>query len=141
LYDSGKAVDITVYILLTCLELKDDPANHGLLRLLSYVLQTLSADQAFALCLNQTIRLNVPAKWAVSGTAADFMIVVSAPLYSFKMIIDAWIVNLLDRYYPRAKPIVPSSYYQYRQCLASFTQCRGPGFHPVDAAVQGVLRA
>ena len=77
LYDSGKAVDITVYILLTCLELKDDPANHGLLRLLSYVLQTLSADQAFAQCLNQSIRLNVPTKWAVAGTAADLMIVVS----------------------------------------------------------------
>jgi hypothetical protein len=54
-------------------------AHHGLLRLLSYVLQTLSADQAFALCLNQSIRLNVPAKWAVAGTAADFLIVVSHP--------------------------------------------------------------
>ena len=55
-------------------------AHHGLLRLLSYVLQTLSADQAFAQCLNQTIRLNVPAKWAVAGTAADFLIVVSLRL-------------------------------------------------------------
>ena len=86
-------MDIIGYILLTCLELKDDPgkftllnmcsmmltapAQHGLLRLLSYLLQTLSADQAFAQALNKPIRLSVPAKWAVTGSAADFMIVVS----------------------------------------------------------------
>lgn len=52
------------------------PAHHGLLRLLSYLLQTLSADQAFANALNQTLRLSVPAKWAVTGSLADFMIVV-----------------------------------------------------------------
>lgn len=85
LYDSGKAVDITIYILLTSLELKDDPANHGLLRLLSYVLQTLSADAAFAQCLNQSVRLGVPAKWAVAGTAADFLIVVSYLFVSFML--------------------------------------------------------
>ncbi|CAD6567302.1 MAG: hypothetical protein TREMPRED_003499, partial [Tremellales sp. Tagirdzhanova-0007] len=91
IFDSGKAMDIIGYILLTCLELKDDPgkftllnmcsmmltapAQHGLLRLLSYLLQTLSADQAFAQALNKPIRLSVPAKWAVTGSAADFMIV------------------------------------------------------------------
>ena len=85
MYDSGKAVDLTIYILLTSLELKDDPANHGLLRLLSYVLQTLSADKAFAECLNQSVKLGVPAKWAVAGTAADFLIVVS-PLFSFSVL-------------------------------------------------------
>ncbi|RXK36807.1 hypothetical protein M231_05891 [Tremella mesenterica] len=75
LFDSGKALDVVVHILLTCLDLKDEPSQHGLLRLLSYLLQTLSADRAFATALNQTIRMNVPAKWAVQGTAADFMIV------------------------------------------------------------------
>ncbi|KAK8864156.1 hypothetical protein IAR55_001402 [Kwoniella newhampshirensis] len=73
--DSGKGLDIMCYILVTCLELKDDPSNHGLLRLLSYLLQTLSADQAFGASLNQTIRLSIPTKWAVSGSAADFLIV------------------------------------------------------------------
>jgi len=75
IFDSGKTTDVIGYILLTCLELKDDPAHHGLLRLLSYLLQTLSADQAFADALNQPIRLTVPAKWAVPGSAVDFMIV------------------------------------------------------------------
>jgi hypothetical protein len=93
LFDSGRAPDIIGYILLISLEHKDDPgehrqtkppaqadstAHHGLLRLLSYLLQTLSADQAFANALNQTLRLSVPAKWAVQGTLADFMIVVRA---------------------------------------------------------------
>ncbi|WWC61589.1 uncharacterized protein I303_104173 [Kwoniella dejecticola CBS 10117] len=75
LLDSGKALDVVCYILVTCLNLKDDPAHHGLLRLLSYLLQTLSADKAFAVSLNQTIRMAIPSKWAVAGTAADFMIV------------------------------------------------------------------
>lgn len=48
-----------------------------MLRLLSYLLQTLSADEGFAHALNQPIRLSVPAKWTVSGSAADFLIVVS----------------------------------------------------------------
>jgi hypothetical protein len=46
--------------------------------MLSYLLQTLSADQAFAQALTSPIRLSIPAKWAVPGSAADFMIVVSA---------------------------------------------------------------
>ncbi|KAK6910396.1 hypothetical protein I203_104428 [Kwoniella mangroviensis CBS 8507] len=75
LLDSGKALDVVCYILVTSLDLKDDPAHHGLLRLLSYLLQTLSADKAFAVSLNQTIRMAIPSKWAVAGTAADFLIV------------------------------------------------------------------
>ncbi|OCF31019.1 hypothetical protein I316_07290 [Kwoniella heveanensis BCC8398] len=75
LLDSGKALDVVCYVLVTCLDLKDDPAHHGLLRLLSYLLQTLSADQAFAKGLNQTIRLSIPSKWAVQGSASDFLIV------------------------------------------------------------------
>lgn len=45
--------------------------------MLSYILQTLSADRAFGVAMNQAIKLNVPAKWAVPGSAADFLIVVS----------------------------------------------------------------
>lgn len=75
LFESGKAIDIIGYILITCLENKNDPAQHGLLRLLSYLLQALSADQGFAQAINQPLRQTVPAKWAVTGNAADFMIV------------------------------------------------------------------
>lgn len=74
-FESGKAIDVIGHILLTCLEYKNDPSQHGLLRLLSYLLQTLSADQGFAEALNQPLRQAVPAKWAVQGSAADFMIV------------------------------------------------------------------
>ncbi len=95
--ESGKMVDIVGYILLCCLELKDNPgeclsvtldhrsdscflslAHHGLLRMLSYILQTLSSDPEFAVALNQPQKLTFPAKWAVVGTTGDLLIVVSA---------------------------------------------------------------
>jgi hypothetical protein len=74
-FESGKAVDVIGYILVCCLEFKGDPAQHGLLRLLSYLLQTLSTDAGFATAINQPVRQAIPAKWAVQGSAADFMIV------------------------------------------------------------------
>ncbi|BEJ11066.1 hypothetical protein CspHIS471_0104880 [Cutaneotrichosporon sp. HIS471] len=74
-FESGKAIDIIGYILICCLEFKNDPAQHGMLRLLAYLLQTLSADQGFATAINQPLRQPVPAKWAVQGNASDFMIV------------------------------------------------------------------
>lgn len=78
LYETNRTSDLVAYILLISLDLKDDPAQHGLLRLLAYLLQTLSADAAFAQSLAQPVRLPIPAKWAVSGTpgtTADFLIV------------------------------------------------------------------
>ncbi|WVQ77248.1 hypothetical protein IAR50_006931 [Cryptococcus sp. DSM 104548] len=74
--DSGKSLHIVCFILLACLEHKDDPAHQGLLRLLSYLLQTLSSEPAFAKSLNQTIppSIPIPSKWSVHGTAADFLI-------------------------------------------------------------------
>lgn len=54
-------------------------AQNGLLRLLSYLLQTLSANEPFGKSLNQTIRIPVPARWGVTGSAVDFMIVASLP--------------------------------------------------------------
>lgn len=74
-FESGKAIDVIGHILICCLELKGDPAQHGMLRLLAYLLQSLSADPGFATAINQPLRQPVPAKWAVQGNAADFMIV------------------------------------------------------------------
>jgi hypothetical protein len=74
-FESGKAIDIIGYVLICCLEFKGDPAQHGLLRLLSYLLQSLSTDPAFGGAINQPLRQAIPAKWAVQGSAADFMIV------------------------------------------------------------------
>ncbi|GHJ86806.1 hypothetical protein NliqN6_3208 [Naganishia liquefaciens] len=75
LSDSGKTSDIVGYIMLCCLELKDNPAQHGLLRMLSYILQALSADRTFGPALNEPLRINIPAKWVVGGHASDFLIV------------------------------------------------------------------
>lgn len=53
----------------------DEPSEqHGLCRSLSYIIQTLSAERAFAVKLSTPIKVQVPAKWGVPGTAADFMI-------------------------------------------------------------------
>lgn len=53
------------------------PAHHGLLRMLSYILQTLSSDKEFAVSLNQYQRLTFPMKWAIAGTTGDLLIAVS----------------------------------------------------------------
>jgi hypothetical protein len=112
-------------------------AQHGLLRLLSYLLQTLSADQAFAEALNQPVKVSVPAKWAVQGSAGDFMIVVSASL-AFLMT-NSPTVHLLDRHYARIEPAIPSSDHQHCQCCAVPPTNRRAGFHQASPVVQGVL--
>lgn len=43
--------------------------------MLSYLLQTLSADTAFAEGINKPLALSIPAKWSVPGSAADFLVV------------------------------------------------------------------
>ncbi|KAJ9104377.1 hypothetical protein QFC20_004513 [Naganishia adeliensis] len=75
LADSGKTSDVVGYVVLACLEMKDNPAQHGLLRMLSYILQTLSSDRTFGPALNEHLRINIPTKWVVSGNASDFLIV------------------------------------------------------------------
>lgn len=65
-------------------------AQNGLLRLLSYLLQTLSANEPFGKSLNQTIRITVPARWGVMGSAVDFMIVASpSPFFQLPRRADA----------------------------------------------------
>lgn len=54
--------------------------NHGLCRALSYIIQSLSAEAAFAQCLTSPVKVRIPAKWQTVGTTADFMITVSLVL-------------------------------------------------------------
>ncbi|KAK0503006.1 high-temperature-induced dauer-formation protein-domain-containing protein [Armillaria luteobubalina] len=72
--DTDKATDLIAHLLCYNLEIKDKPQQHGLCRTLSYIIQTLSAEPAFGNRLASPIRIQVPAKWNVPGTAADFMI-------------------------------------------------------------------
>lgn len=48
--------------------------------MLSYILQTMSADREFGTALNKPLNIAVPVKWNVQGTTADFMVVVSGSL-------------------------------------------------------------
>ncbi|KAG6329974.1 hypothetical protein ID866_9117 [Astraeus odoratus] len=74
LVDSEKMVDIVAYLLCYGLEIKDKPQQHGLCRMLSYIIQTLSAEPAFGAKLSLPVRVPIPSKWAAPGSAADFMI-------------------------------------------------------------------
>ncbi|KAF9792467.1 high-temperature-induced dauer-formation protein-domain-containing protein [Thelephora terrestris] len=72
--DSDRSMDVLAYLLCYGLEVKDKPQQHGLCRSLSYIVQTLSAEKAFSAKLNTTIKVQIPPKWHVPGTAADFLI-------------------------------------------------------------------
>ncbi|TFY71763.1 hypothetical protein EVG20_g1254 [Dentipellis fragilis] len=75
LLDLDKSMDIVVYLLCYCLDIKDKPQQHGLCRAISYIIQTLSAESAFGLQLTFPVKAaHLPAKWNVGGAAADFMI-------------------------------------------------------------------
>lgn len=55
--------------------------QHGLCRALSYIIQTLSAEPTFGLKLSSPVKAQLPAKYNVVGTVADFMINVRSSSY------------------------------------------------------------
>ncbi|CED83440.1 Proteins containing regions of low-complexity [Phaffia rhodozyma] len=76
LSDEKRTVEIMAHTVFTCLRLKDDPAHHGLLRMCAYILQTISSEKAFGQAISKNmVSMALPLKWAIQGTAADFMIV------------------------------------------------------------------
>ncbi|OCH95639.1 hypothetical protein OBBRIDRAFT_745433 [Obba rivulosa] len=72
--DSDRATDVLAYLLCYGLEIKDKPQQHGLCRVISYIIQSLSAERAFGLKLSSPIKAHVPPKWSTVGTAGDFMV-------------------------------------------------------------------
>ncbi|PCH38345.1 hypothetical protein WOLCODRAFT_96951 [Wolfiporia cocos MD-104 SS10] len=72
--DSDKATDILAYLLCYAIDIKDKPQQHGLCRAISYIVQSISAEPAFASKLSSPIKIQLPQKWSNLGTAADFMI-------------------------------------------------------------------
>lgn len=75
LLEQDKSMDVLVYLLCYFLEIREKPEQHGLCRALSYIIQTLSSEQAFGLRLTFPVKsAHIPAKWNVGGAAADFMI-------------------------------------------------------------------
>lgn len=94
--ESEKAVDILTYIFCYGLDIKDKPGKshnifiysqvlivrtnteqHGLCRAVSYIVQSLSAEQSFGLKLTSPFKVTIPQKWGVVGNAGDFLINVS----------------------------------------------------------------
>jgi hypothetical protein len=79
-------------------------AQHGLLRMLSYILQALSSDRAFGPALNEPLRINIPTKWIVAGNTSDFLIVVSVVVNSTCAIsLPLSIVHILDCHHTRTQ--------------------------------------
>ncbi|KAI0831071.1 high-temperature-induced dauer-formation protein-domain-containing protein [Trametes gibbosa] len=74
LLDSDKGMDVMAYLLCYGLEIKDKPEQHGMCRVLSYMIQSLSAERTFGLKLGSPLRAQIPQKWVTPGTAGDFMI-------------------------------------------------------------------
>ncbi|KAH9946300.1 high-temperature-induced dauer-formation protein-domain-containing protein [Epithele typhae] len=74
LLDSDKATDVLAYLLCYGLEIKDKPEQHGMCRVLSYLIQSLSAERGFGLKLSSPIKAQIPQKFMAMGNAGDFMI-------------------------------------------------------------------
>lgn len=118
-------------------------AQNGLLRLLSYLLQTLSANEPFGKSLNQTIRTAIPARWGVSGSAVDFMIVVSPQLIKSptrphsltRLLALTRAVDIQRRNHPRPEPPLPSTNHLHRQHLPLHHAHWGPSVRPVVGPV------
>ncbi|KAI0083976.1 high-temperature-induced dauer-formation protein-domain-containing protein [Irpex rosettiformis] len=72
--DSEKATDILAYLLCYGLEIKDKPEQHGLCRVVSYIVQSMSAEHAFGTKLSSTIKVTLPPKANFLGNAGDFLI-------------------------------------------------------------------
>ena len=63
-----------------CLTIGGDLEHHGLCRALSYIVQSLSSERRFGALLQSPmpLRVSIPTKWVVPGTAGDFLVSVSA---------------------------------------------------------------
>ncbi|KAI0797781.1 high-temperature-induced dauer-formation protein-domain-containing protein [Abortiporus biennis] len=72
--ESEKAPDVLAYLLCYGLDMKDKPEQHGMCRVVSYIIQTLSAERAFGQKICSPIKVQVPQKWSSLGNAGDFMI-------------------------------------------------------------------
>ena len=89
--ESDKAMDITAYLLCYGLEIKDKPGTlpldltdlhflidsleqHGMCRVLSYMIQGLSAERSFGMKLSSPLKAHLPQKWAIVGNAGDFIV-------------------------------------------------------------------
>ncbi|CDO70695.1 hypothetical protein BN946_scf184798.g10 [Trametes cinnabarina] len=74
LLESDKAMDVMAYLLCYGLDIKDKPEQHGMCRVLSYMIQGLSAERAFGLKLSGPLKAHIPQKWATTGNAGDFLV-------------------------------------------------------------------
>lgn len=112
--------------------------------MLSYILQALSADRAFGPAMNKSPEIAIPVKWAVQGSMADFMVVVSARMsgIAFTHAYEGLgLVYLLDRHNTRSQPPFSRPHHLDQQHRALPQGNWRSGCYEVVAAVQGFLVA
>ncbi|KAG8875367.1 hypothetical protein FRB97_005179 [Tulasnella sp. 331] len=75
-FESDRLGDVLSYLLVFCLEHKEKPQHHGLVRALSYIVQCLSAETDFGNQLSQPIpsRVSIPSRWVTQGDLGDFFV-------------------------------------------------------------------
>ncbi|GAA95284.1 uncharacterized protein L969DRAFT_92457 [Mixia osmundae IAM 14324] len=80
--EGDKPGSLVVYLLGLSLECRGDPAKLGLIRLCAFILHSLSADRRFGSRLNGSADPQgiLPARHAVPGSTADFLVVSIAQL-------------------------------------------------------------
>ncbi|KAF9533431.1 high-temperature-induced dauer-formation protein-domain-containing protein [Crepidotus variabilis] len=72
--ESEKSMDLIAHLLFYCVEIKDRPQQHGVCRMVSYILQALSAEPSFGSKLCKPLHVHLPTKWGPVDTAQDFLI-------------------------------------------------------------------
>lgn len=74
---SGRVAELVTHLLVCALDAKEDAAQHGLVRMLCYILQTLSSDRSFGATLAEAPldSHHVPARWLTPGTTVDFLVI------------------------------------------------------------------
>ncbi|KAI0684267.1 high-temperature-induced dauer-formation protein-domain-containing protein [Cytidiella melzeri] len=74
LLDSERAMDILAYLFCYGIDIKDKPEQHGVCRVISYIVQSLSAENAFGIKLATPIKVQLPPKLNFLGSAGDFLV-------------------------------------------------------------------
>ncbi|KAK4049719.1 hypothetical protein OIV83_003994 [Microbotryomycetes sp. JL201] len=77
LVETDKAGELLAWLVMICLEFKDDEVQSGLVRMAAFMMQTISTEKGLSHRLTAPIDLkpSLRARYGVPGTLADFLIV------------------------------------------------------------------
>ncbi|KAF7723641.1 hypothetical protein EC973_001783 [Apophysomyces ossiformis] len=140
LMDTERALDLMVVLIYHAVENKLNPAQVGLVRMCTFILQTLSSDRTFGVKLNRTFdgHSSLPASVRIAafhGTYADFLIIsifslIATSRGTLSTLYPAMILTIAN-VSPYLKNLSVSS---ASKLLALFGSISAPGFLLADEA-------